>query len=79
MTGCVSKPKAEIILPPKPERTERKHVNNLREIAEVMEYYETQIRLWENWGDSVTKIINKYNGSVSAEEIIGGDSYEELH
>lgn len=79
MTGCVSKPKAEIVLPPKPERTERKHISNIREAAELITYYEAQIELWESWGDSVTNIVEKINGSETVMKNIGGDSHEELH
>ena len=78
-TGCVSNPKAEIILPPKPERAERKHISNIREAAELITYYEAQLSLWESWGDSVTNIVNKINDSNTVMKNIGGDSYEELH
>ena len=63
ITGCVSNPKAEIVLPPKPERAERKHISNIREAALVIAYYEEQLLLWENWGDSVTNIVDKINDS----------------
>ena len=60
-TACVSKPAAqkEIILPPKPERSEWDTPQNLQEVALYVNYLETQVRLWENWGERVTNMIEK--------------------
>ena len=59
MTGCVSKPHAqkEITLPPKPERQEWAPPQNLQEVTLYMNYLEAQVKLWEAWGERVTKIV----------------------
>lgn len=60
-TACVSKPatQKEIILPPKPVRMEWKEPQNLQEVALYVNYLETQVRLWENWGERVSNMIEK--------------------
>ena len=57
MTGCVSKPKKEIELPPKPQRQELEPPTNLKECAEMIVYYESLVEEWETWGDTVTKMV----------------------
>lgn len=59
MTGCISKPKAqsEIILPPMPERTEMPEPTNLKEVAELLNYYEHLVEQWETWGEVVTRMV----------------------
>ena len=57
MTGCVTKPKAEIILPPMPERQELKEPQDLKDLAELLNYYEHLVQDWEAWGESVTNIV----------------------
>lgn len=57
--GCVSKPKAEIVLPPKPEREEMPEVQTLADIATLLNYYEHLVQKWEAWGDAVDQIISE--------------------
>lgn len=58
-TACVSKPapQREIILPPKPQRAELKEPTNLKEIADLLNYYEHLVQQWETWGDITTRIV----------------------
>lgn len=59
MTGCVTKPKPNnILLPPKPERQEIQTPTNLKEMCEVLIYYEYLVQEWEAWGDAVSELIN---------------------
>lgn len=62
--GCVSKPKAEIVLPPEPEREELAEVHSTAEMAERINYYEHLIQLWENWASDVKGIIKANNDSI---------------
>ena len=57
ITGCVTKPKAEIILPPKPERVEMSEPTNLKDMAKLLNYYEHLVQDWEAWGDTATRMI----------------------
>ena len=62
--GCVSKPKAEIVLPPEPEREELAEVHSVAEMAERINYYEHLVLLWENWALDVKGILKGYNDSI---------------
>ncbi len=56
--GCkTTKVEKEIILPPKPQRQELKAPQDLKELADTLNYYEHLVQQWENWGDSVSKLI----------------------
>ena len=57
ITGCATKPKAEIILPPKPERVEMPEPTNLKDLADLLNYYEHLVQDWEAWGDTATRMI----------------------
>ena len=57
MIGCVTKPKAEIILPPKPERVEMPEPTDLKDLANLLNYYEHLVQDWEAWGDTATRMI----------------------
>lgn len=61
--GCVTKPQVahEIKLPPKPQREELKEPKNLKDIAEMLNYYEHLVERWEEWGDTVTIIVEETN------------------
>jgi hypothetical protein len=65
MTGCASKPKAEIVLPPEPQREELPEVRTIEDLAYTINYYEHLVQSWEAWADSVKKIINVENPSQS--------------
>lgn len=58
-TGCISKPapQAQIILPPKPQRVEQKEPTDLKEIAELLNYYEHLVQQWETWGEVTTRLV----------------------
>ena len=67
MTGCVTKPKAnpKIILEPMPERVERPEPTDLKGLVESLNYYETLIELWENWGNTVVRQVEIYNDNYT--------------
>jgi hypothetical protein len=58
ITGCkTTKVEKEIVLPPKPQRQELKAPQDLKELADTLNYYEHLVQQWESWGDSVSKLI----------------------
>lgn len=60
MTGCKTlEVKHKIELPPKPERQELKEPKDLKDIAELLNYYEHLVQEYEVWADTVTKIIEE--------------------
>ena len=53
--GCrTTKIEKEIILPPKPQRQELKAPQDLKDIADILNYYEHLVQQWEEWGETVT-------------------------
>ena len=62
--GCVSKPKAEIVIPPEPERVEMPEVHSVAEMAERINQYEHLVQLWEQWAEDVKGILKGYNDSI---------------
>jgi len=55
ITGCkTTKVEKEIILPPKPQRQELKAPQDLKDVADILNYYEHLVEQWEEWGDTVT-------------------------
>jgi len=63
MTGCISKPRAEIILPPEPQREELPEVKTVEDLGHTINYYEHLVQSWEAWADSVKKIIGEESPS----------------
>ena len=60
--SCASKPKQyEIILPPKPQRQELKEPTDLKEIADLLNYYEHLVQQWETWGDITERLVQMNN------------------
>jgi hypothetical protein len=60
ITGCkTTKVEKEIILPPKPIREEQPAPKTVAECAEAINYYETLVKLWENWGERVEAILTE--------------------
>lgn len=55
MTGCNTL-KTEIVLPPKPQRSEQKQPETLKDYARLVIYYEYLVEEWEQWGEDVTAI-----------------------
>ena len=55
MQGCrTTKIEKEITLPPKPQRQELKTPQDLKDVAELLNYYEHLVEEWEVWGETVT-------------------------
>ena len=58
ITGCkTTKVEKEIILPPKPQRQELKSPQDLKDLADILNYYEHLVEQWEAWGNSVDAIL----------------------
>ena len=58
ITGCKTTEEVnKIELPPKPQREERAAPQDLKDVAELLNYYEHLVQEWENWGDTVTEIV----------------------
>jgi len=58
MTGCkTTKIEKEIVLPPKPQRQELKSPENLKDLADILNYYEHLVEQWEEWGTTVETIL----------------------
>ena len=53
--GCATKNK--IVLPPKPEREELPEVTSAKDLVEVIVYYEYLVQEWEEWGDTVSELV----------------------
>lgn len=64
-TGCVSKPQAEVVLPPEPQREELPEVRTIEDLAYTINYYEHLVQSWEAWADSVKNIIGIESPSQS--------------
>ena len=61
-TGCkTTKVEKKITLPPKPAREEIEAPTTISECAEVINYYNTLVKLWENWGERVDAILTEAN------------------
>jgi len=61
ITGCVTTKNAELVLPTKPERTEMPKVETVGDLAKVINYYNTLVLEWEEWGRKVEKIVGVKN------------------
>ena len=48
----------EITLPPKPQRQELKEPESIKDLADILNYYEHLVQEWEVWGDSVETIVS---------------------
>lgn len=59
--GCVTTTKVDYTLPPKPQRTEQKKPETIKDYGKLVAYYEYLVQLWEQWGEDVTGIIEKEN------------------
>lgn len=58
MTGCVTT-RAQIELPPMPEREQIETPHTLEEIVRTMLYYEILVEQWEVWGKTVENSLQK--------------------
>lgn len=62
ISGCrTTKVEKEIILPPKPQREILEDPKDLQEVAELLNYYEHKLQEYEEWADSVEKLIDPEN------------------
>lgn len=62
INGCrTTKTEKEIILPPKPQREILEAPKDLQDTAELLNYYEHLVELWEAWGERVEKLIDPEN------------------
>ena len=53
--GCrTTKVEKEIVLPPKPQMQELKTPQDLKDLADILNYYEHLVEEWEAWADTVT-------------------------
>lgn len=61
ISGCktTKEIEKEIILPPKPVREEMETPTDLKGVAELLNYYEHLLELWENWGERVEAILTE--------------------
>lgn len=58
--GCkTTKVEKEIILPPKPQRQELKAPQDLKDLADILNYYEHLVEQWEEWSKSVDAILTE--------------------
>lgn len=57
--SCASKPKVEIIFPPRPQRIEQKEPQSMQDIAHLLNYYEHLVQQWELWGEIVVKMTSE--------------------
>ena len=57
MAGCRTvEVERKITLPPKPQRQELKNPENIKDMAEIISYYEHLVQEWENWADIVIEL-----------------------
>ena len=49
----------EIILPPMPQRQELKAPESVKDLADILNYYEHLVQEWEVWGDTVETIVTE--------------------
>lgn len=62
ITGCrTTKVQYIVVLPPKPQREEVKAPQTVKECGEVINYYNSLVKLWEAWGEDVSEQIEKLN------------------
>ena len=56
-TGCRTLLVDTPALPPKPERSPLEMPHSVKEYAQIIAYYETLVREWELWGETVEKTV----------------------
>ena len=60
MTGCKTTEKiiqTKYVLPPKPQRKELQDPQTIQDYAQVLNYYEHLVQLWEEWGILVEEMV----------------------
>ena len=62
MTGCkTTEIRTVYVLPPRPQRQELTTPESLKDYAQILNYYEHLVQQWEQWGDTVTLMVEKDN------------------
>lgn len=63
MTGCktTKQDASTITLPPKPQRQELTRPESLKDYALILNYYEHLVQEWEQWGDTVSQMVEQDN------------------
>jgi hypothetical protein len=57
--ACVSKPKAQKVLPPQPQRQELPAIETTADLVDALNYYEHLVQEWEAWGRTAQAIIDE--------------------
>ena len=60
MTGCKTTEKiiqTKYVLPPKPQRKELQAPQTIQDYAQLLNYYEHLVQLWEAWGTVVEEMV----------------------
>ena len=60
MTGCKTTEKiiqTKYVLPPRPQRKELQAPQTIQDYAQVLNYYEHLVQLWEEWGILVEEMV----------------------
>ena len=62
MTGCrTTKVQYFVVLPPEPKRGEQPAPKSIQDCAEIINYYNSLVKSWEAWADTVEAEIEKLN------------------
>lgn len=58
MSGCRTLPKNETVtLPPFPERQVIAEPKTVKDMANILNYYEHLVEEWELWGETVSNLV----------------------
>lgn len=58
MTGCkTTEIRTVYVLPPRPQRQELTMPESLKDYAQILNYYEHLVQEWEQWGDTVSLMV----------------------
>ena len=60
MTGCKTTEKiiqTKYVLPPRPQRKELQAPQTIQDYAQLLNYYEHLVQLWEEWGILVEEMV----------------------
>lgn len=62
ITGCkTTEIKTVYVLPPRPQRKELTPPESLKDYAQILNYYEHLVQEWEQWGDTVSLMVEQGN------------------
>lgn len=58
ISGCRTVPKSETVtLPPFPERQEIAEPKTVKDMSNILNYYEHLVEEWELWGETVSNLV----------------------